>query len=222
MKVSREDIFLAAGRLRGKVVDTPLLSSKGFDSLVNRRVLVKAETMQHGGSFKFRGAMHALGVLESEQRRRGVIGASSGNHGLALALAGQQMRVPVTVVLPEDAPVAKRRAIEHYGARIITYDRREGGRDILVEHEARLRKLTVIPSAEHPAVIAGAGTVALDMLRRQQDLRAIFVPVGGGGLAAGTALAVPSHVQVIGVEPAVPTTPGARFAAAIVCRSVLR
>ncbi|MFF8618243.1 threonine/serine dehydratase [Streptomyces sp. NPDC015350] len=202
MTITQRDVARVAERLRGQVVETPLLSNAEFDQLMKRPIFVKAENMQRGGSFKFRGALHALSVLSAEQRRRGVIGASSGNHGLALALAGRQQRVPVTVVLPKDAPEAKRRAIEHHGARILAYDRREGTRDIIVAEEARLRKLAVIPSAEHPSVIAGAGTVALEMLRRQRDLRTIVVPVGGGGLAAGTALAVPPHVQVIGVEPA--------------------
>ncbi|MFF8432835.1 threonine ammonia-lyase [Streptomyces bacillaris] len=201
-KLSRHEVYRSAERLRGRVVETPLLPSADFSDRMGRTVLVKAENMQHGGSFKYRGALNALMSLSLDRRSRGVIAASSGNHGLALALAGEQLRVPVTVVLPEDAPLAKRRAIEQLGATVIPYDRREGGRDAVVQVEAHRHGLAVIPSAEHRAVITGAGTLALEMLRAAPNLRAILVPLGGGALAAGTAL-VGTGVEVIGVEPAV-------------------
>ncbi|MFB8025997.1 MULTISPECIES: threonine/serine dehydratase [unclassified Streptomyces] len=200
--VSPQDVRLAAIRLKGHVVRTPMVPSAEFSDRVGRTVWVKAENMQHGGSFKFRGALNALLQLSSEQRSRGVIGASSGNHGVALALAGHRLNIPVTVVLPADAPMAKRRTIEHLGATIVTYDRAEGGRDALVQIEANRQRLTVIPSAEHRHVVAGAGTAAVEMLEAVPGLAAILVPVGGGGLAAGSALAAPG-VEVIGVEPAV-------------------
>ncbi|MFG2408773.1 threonine/serine dehydratase [Streptomyces brevispora] len=200
-KMSRQDVYLAAARLKGRVVETPMLTSTEFSDRIGRQVFVKAENMQHGGSFKFRGAMNALMSMSSRQRELGVIGASSGNHGLALALAGSRLRVPVTVVLPEDAPLAKRRAIEQLRATVISYDRREGGRDAIVQMEANRCGLTVVPSAEHRWIITGAGTVAVEMMRQAPDLRAILVPVGGGGLAAGTAMAA-TGIEVIGVEPA--------------------
>ncbi|MFF3257800.1 threonine/serine dehydratase [Streptomyces sp. NPDC002932] len=200
-KMSRRDMDLAATRLKGHIVETPMLTSTEFSARVGRQVYIKAENMQRSGSFKFRGAMNALMSMSSRQRESGVIAATSGNHGLALALAGYRLRVPVTVVLPEDAPLVKRRSIEQLHATVKTYDRREGGRDAITQMEANRCGLTVVPSAEHRWIITGAGTVAVEMLRQAPDLRAILVPVGGGGLAAGTAM-VATGIDVIGVEPA--------------------
>ncbi|MFJ2240970.1 threonine/serine dehydratase [Streptomyces sp. NPDC087859] len=198
-------MLYAVERLRGIAVRTPLLTSAAFDDLVGRRVVVKAENQQRTGSFKFRGAYTAVAALSERDREAGVIGASSGNHAQALALAARLLNTKATVVIPADAPSAKVEAIGVLGARIVTYDRRNDRRDTLVHQIAYRDQLTVVPSSDHRSVIAGAGTVAWEMLQETPDLVAILVPVGGGGLAAGTALAAQGHnprLTVIGVEPA--------------------
>lgn len=169
-------------------------------------MVVKAENNQRTGSCKLRGAYNAVALLEDEVRVRGVIGASSGNHGQALALAARLFEAPATVVMPEDAPVVKRQAVEELGATILTYDRFKNRRDAVVVEHARRHGMAIVPSANSRDVIAGAGTAALEMLQDRPDLVAIVVPVGGGGLAAGTALAAHAHnpsLWVVGVEPAV-------------------
>ncbi|MFE9553106.1 threonine/serine dehydratase [Streptomyces sp. NPDC006703] len=197
-------VLLAAEGLRHIAVRTPMIHSAAVDAAFGRRVLIKAENLQRTGSFKFRGAHYALSALSPGERRRGVVAASSGNHAQALALAAHLLKAPATVVIPADTPTVKVEAIEALGARIIRYDRHGERRDMIVHHLAYRDGLTIIPSANHASVIAGAGTVAWEMLQEAPDLAAILVPVGGGGLAAGTALAASAHgsnVAVVGVEP---------------------
>ncbi|MEU1628201.1 threonine/serine dehydratase [Streptomyces sp. NPDC020096] len=204
--MSAQDVTNAARHLAGVVVRTPLLSSPAMDDVLGRRVLVKAENHQRTGSFKLRGAYNALAQLEEQARRRGVIGASSGNHAQALALAAHIFKVPATVVMPQDAPAVKRHAVESLGAQIVTYNRLGQRRDALVVERAHRSGLTIVPSADCRHVIAGAGTAAWEMLQDAPDLVAIVVPVGGGGLAAGTVLVASAHnpaLLVVGVEPAV-------------------
>jgi threonine dehydratase len=204
--MSVQDVLNAAQRLEGVAVRTPLLSSPAMDDVLGRRVLVKAENHQRTGSFKLRGAYNALAQMKQQTRESGVIGASSGNHARALALAADIFKVPATVVMPYDAPAVKRDAVESLGARIITYDRLRERRDAIVGECAHRRGLAIIPSADSRHVIAGAGTAAWEMLQDVPDLVAIVVPVGGGGLAAGTALAASAHnpgLLVIGAEPVV-------------------
>ncbi|WP_233360125.1 threonine/serine dehydratase [Streptomyces sp. CRPSP2-6A1] len=204
MSLTHLDVLYAAQRLRHVAVRTPVLSSSLIDDLVGRRVSLKMENHQLTGSFKFRGAYTAVGSLPELKRKAGVIGASSGNHGQALALAARLLGASATVVLPDDAPAAKRRAIEALRARVVTYRRGVDNRDITVQEIAHRERLTVVPSSDHPAVIAGAGTAALEMLQALPDLAAILVPVGGGGLAAGTAIAARAYsprLKVFGVEP---------------------
>jgi threonine dehydratase len=203
--MTSHDVLYAVERLRGISVRTPLLTSAAFDDLAGRRVVVKAENQQRTGSFKFRGAYNAVAALSERDREAGVIGASSGNHAQALALAARLLKTKATVVIPADAPAAKVEAIQALGAQIVTYDRLNDRRDALVHQIAHRDRLTVVPSSNHRAVIAGAGTVAWEMLQDVHDLVAILVPVGGGGLAAGTALAAQGHnprLKVLGVEPA--------------------
>ncbi|MFD3842460.1 threonine/serine dehydratase [Streptomyces sp. NPDC058642] len=202
--MTSHDVLYAVERLRGMAVRTPLLTSAAFDDFVGRRVVVKAENQQRTGSFKFRGAYNTVAALSERDREAGVIGASSGNHAQALALAARLLNTKATVVIPADAPNAKVEAIQVLGARIVTYDRLNDRRDTLVHQIAYRDQLTVVPSSDHRSVIAGAGTVAWEMLQETPDLVAILVPVGGG-LAAGTALAAQGHnprLKVIGVEPA--------------------
>ncbi|MFE4755419.1 threonine/serine dehydratase [Streptomyces mirabilis] len=202
--MSIDHVLHAVDCLRGVTVRTPMVISSAVDERLGRRVWVKAENQQLTGSFKVRGAYNAL--VRLSDRHQGVIGASSGNHGAALALAARLHQVPAIVVIPDDAPVVKRLAIEALGAQIVTYDRHRGRRDALVQELAHRHRLAVVPSANDARIIAGAGTVAWEMLQEVPDLAAMLVPVGGGGLAAGTALTATGHnphLQVFGVEPAV-------------------
>ncbi|MGW0757149.1 threonine ammonia-lyase [Streptomyces sp. NPDC002814] len=198
-------VMQAAEHLRGVAIRTPMLTSVALNDRLGRTVWVKAENFQLTGSFKMRGAYNALASLGDQDRSRGVIAASSGNHATALALAAHRFGVPAIVVVPEDLPAVKRQAIESFGARIVTYRRLTGRRDALVHQLAYRHGLTIVPSANDERVIAGAGTVGWEMLQEAPDLAALFVPIGGGGLAAGTALAASGHdpaLQVVGVEPA--------------------
>ncbi|MFD9248407.1 threonine ammonia-lyase [Streptomyces bottropensis] len=195
----------AADRLRKVASRTPMLTSAALNEQLRRPVWVKAENQQVTGSFKFRGAYNALATLGPQDRSRGVIGASSGNHATALARAAQLFEVSAVVVVPDDIPKVKRQAITSLGARIVSYDRRSGHRDALVHQLAHENGLTIVPSANHEQVIAGAGTVGWEMLEEVPTLTTLLVPVGGGGLAAGTAVAATGHdpsLKVVGVEPA--------------------
>lgn len=198
------DVYDAQRRLRDVATVTPALSHPALDRAAGRSVVVKVEALQRTGSFKFRGAYNALAALAPEDRKRGVIGASSGNHAQALALAGQLHGVPVTVVVPHDAPQGKVDGARSLGAQIVHYHRERDDRDRIVAGLAADHGYTVVPSADSPHVMAGAGTVALELVRQAPGLTAILVPVGGGGLAAGTAVAakyVNPRIKVIGVEP---------------------
>ena len=204
LPLTAANVYLARRRLRGVAAVTPVLSSPALDEAAGRPVVCKAESLQRAGSFKFRGAYNALAALGQARRQRGVVGASSGNHAQALALAGRLLGVPVTVVVPRDAPGAKVNGARLQGASIVTYDRCRDDRDEITSALAAEHGYTVVPSADDPAVIAGAGTVAVELLRQAPDLKVILVPVGGGGLAAGTAMAakaVNPDITVIGVEP---------------------
>jgi threonine dehydratase len=202
--MSSVEVLDAVDRLRGIAVRTPMLTSTAVDVLVGRRVWVKAENFQRTGSFKLRGAYNAVACLDPARRAPGVIAASSGNHAQALALAAHLHEIPATVVIPADAPAAKQEAIDALGARIVSYDRHRQRRDSIVHRISDRDGLTIVPSANDRTVIAGAGTVGWEMLQEVHDLAAILVPVGGGGLAAGIALAASGQpVKVIGVEPAV-------------------
>lgn len=197
-------IYQAQRRLRGVAATTPALSSPALDDITGRAVVCKAEALQRSGSFKFRGAYNAVASLSATSRQRGVAGASSGNHAQALALAGQLLGVPVTVVVPRDAPAAKVNGARSLGACIVTYDRYRDDRDEITAGLAAEYGYTIVPSASHLSVMAGAGTVALELLRQAPGLTTILVPVGGGGLAAGTAVAAKHmnrDISVIGVEP---------------------
>ena len=203
--VSFPDIQQAAERLNGVVKQTPVLDSRQLNRCIGGEVFLKAENLQRTGAFKFRGAWNALSQVGPETRTRGVLAWSSGNHAQALALAGSQLGVPVTIVMPEDAPEIKRQATEGYGAEIIPYDKHKTTREELGQRIARERGLAIIPPYDHPHIIAGQGTAAMELLRETGPLDALFVPVGGGGLISGSAIAAKALApgcRVIGVEPA--------------------
>lgn len=199
------DVRAAAERLRGVAHHTPAATSRTLDGLTGARVVLKCENLQRSGAFKFRGAFNALSLLPERERARGVLAFSSGNHAGALSLAGRLLGVPVAVLMPDDAPAVKRAATEGYGAEVVTYDRSSERREEVAARLAAERGLPVIPPYDHPAVIAGQGTAALELLEDAGPLDAVLVPCGGGGLLSGTALAVRDAApgcRVVGVEPA--------------------
>jgi threonine dehydratase len=198
------DVVEAARRLEGMAHRTPVHTSRTLDQKLDARLFLKCESFQRAGAFKFRGAMNAISRLTEAERKRGVLTYSSGNHAQAIALAGRLVGAPVTVVMPKDAPAAKRRATEGYGARIVSYDpatedRQEVARRLLAEGDPVL-----IPPFDHPHVIAGQGTAAKELIEEVGELDLLLVPCGGGGLLSGSALAARAlspRARVVGVEP---------------------
>lgn len=202
--VTYADIDAAALRLEHLVTETPVLTSAGLDTLVGASVHFKAECLQVTGSFKFRGASNAIALLSNEQRLGGVVTYSSGNHGQAVARAASMSGSHAVVVMPSDAPRLKVEATAVTGARIVAYDRYSQDRVVLARQIAVDEGRTVIPPYDHEAVIAGQGTAARELHGHVPGLDALFAPVGGGGLMAGTALAT-EHLSpgtaLYGVEP---------------------
>ncbi|MBS1709849.1 MAG: threo-3-hydroxy-L-aspartate ammonia-lyase [Armatimonadetes bacterium] len=202
--VTLADVQAARERLRGIAHVTPVLTSRTLDGMVGLKVFCKMESFQRGGAFKFRGAYNAMAQLSPDQRTRGVLTYSSGNHAAALALAGSLFACPVTVVMPSDAPAVKKAATEGYGGEVVLYDRAEQSREALGRRLAEEKGLTVIPPYDHPHIVAGAGTTAMELLESCPDLDAVVVPCGGGGLLGGcslTAKALRPGIKVYGVEP---------------------
>ncbi|MBQ0913141.1 MULTISPECIES: threo-3-hydroxy-L-aspartate ammonia-lyase [Streptomyces] len=198
------DVRDAAARLDGVAHRTPVLTSRALDALVGAETFVKCENFQRVGAFKFRGAYNAASRLSAGQLAKGIAAYSSGNHAQAVALAARELGTTAVVLMPEDAPRAKREATAGYGAEIVTYDRYTQDRTALGEALAEERGLALIPPYDHPHVIAGQGTAALELLEETGPLDALVVPVGGGGLIAGSATvakALHPGIRVIGVEP---------------------
>jgi threonine dehydratase len=204
MTITLDDVLDAAARLKGVAHRTPVLRSRTLDGLVGAEVHLKCENFQRMGAFKFRGAYHAVSRLTPEQRAKGIAAYSSGNHAQAIALAAREFGTTAVILMPEDTPASKRAATAGYGAEIVTYDRYTGDRVAIGEALAAERGLALIPPYEHPHVIAGQGTAALELLEEAGELDALLVPVGGGGLIAGSATAAKGlhpAIRVIGVEP---------------------
>jgi len=203
LPVTFDDVRAAAERLRGIANRTPVLTSRTFDALTGRQVFFKCENLQRGGAFKFRGAYNRLAQLSADEKRRGVVAFSSGNHAQGTALAAKLLGVPATIVMPEDAPRVKLAATRGYGAEVITYDRLTGNREAIARQLVEERGATLVPPFNDPHIIAGQGTAALELLEEIPDLDAIVSPIGGGGLISGCAIAAKamrSHIQVFGVE----------------------
>lgn len=201
-------IEAAAGRLQGHARRTPLLSSPFLDELAGRRVLVKAECLQHTGSFKFRGAWAQLSALPEGQRARGVIAFSSGNHAQGVALAARMHRVPAVIIMPSDAPRLKLANTEALGAELVLYDREREDRDAIGDRLARARGLSLIKPFDAPLTIAGQGTTGLEIAAQAaehgvQDAD-VLVCCGGGGLTAGIALALEAHAPGLRARPVEP------------------
>ena len=198
------DIEAAAGRLQGIAHHTPVMTSRTADARAEGKLFFKCENLQRGGAFKFRGAYNAIATLAEAQRRHGVSDYSSGNHALAVALAGRLQSVATTIVMPKDAPAAKVSATREYGGEIIFYDRYTESREEICAAVAAERDLSVIPPYDHPRVIAGQGTAARELFQTAGELDVLLVSLGGGGLLAGSALsarALSPRCRVIGVEP---------------------
>ena len=199
-----DDVRAAAARIEGVAHRTPVLRSRTLDALVGAEVHLKCENQQRVGAFKFRGAYHAASRLTPAQLARGIAAYSSGNHAQAVALAARELGSTAVIVMPEDAPPAKRAATAGYGAEIVTYDRYREDRAAIAEALAADRGLALIPPYDHPHVVAGQGTAALELVEETGPLDALVAPVGGGGLIAGCATAVKGlhpATRVVGVEP---------------------
>ncbi|GAA3653741.1 pyridoxal-phosphate dependent enzyme [Nonomuraea antimicrobica] len=204
LPVTLDDVHDAAARIKGVAHRTPVLRSRTLDALVGAEVFLKCENFQRVGAFKFRGAYNAVSRLSPAQLARGVAAYSSGNHAQATALAARELGSTAVIVMPGDAPRSKMAATAGYGAEIVTYDRYTGDRVAIGEALAAERGLTLIPPYEHPHVIAGQGTAALELIEEVGDLDALLTPIGGGGLIAGSATAAKGllpGIRVIGVEP---------------------
>jgi threonine dehydratase len=202
--VSFEDVAAAHERIKAQAKRTPVLTSATVDALTGAKVFFKCENFQRMGAFKFRGAYNALSQLTAEEKKRGVLAFSSGNHAQAVALAGNLLKTGTTIVMPADAPQVKLEATRGYGGEVIVYQKGED-REEIAARLAKARGLTLIPPFDHPHIIAGQGTAAKELFEDAGALDALLVPCGGGGLLSGCALAA-KHLapgcRVIGVEPA--------------------
>lgn len=204
LTVTLDDVEAAAARLHGVANRTPMQTSRSLNATLGAELWFKCEQFQRTGSFKFRGAYNALAVLPEDVRKRGVVAFSSGNHAQAMALAANVLRIPAVIVMPSDAPRVKLEATRGYGAEIVTYDRLTEDREAIGQAIAAQRNLTLIPPFNNDDVIAGQGTLALEMLSDVPDLDAIVAPVGGGGLLSGIAVAAKGlkpGMSIYGVEP---------------------
>jgi len=202
--VTLDDIREAHRRIRRIVRRTPVETSRGFDQEAGCRVFFKCENFQRGGSFKIRGASNFIFQLPPDQLRHGVVAYSSGNHAQAVAIAARQAGASATLVMPLDAPRSKVQATQDQGAQIVTYDRLRESREAIGEAIASRTGATLVPPFDHAWIIAGQGTVALELLEEVPDLDALVAPLGGGGLLSGCAIAAQGlrpGIRVFGVEP---------------------
>ncbi|MFY7802033.1 MAG: threo-3-hydroxy-L-aspartate ammonia-lyase [Limnoraphis robusta] len=199
------DIEKATQRIQGYAYRTPVVTSRTVNELTQAEVFFKCENFQRTGSFKFRGAFNALSQLSEEQKSRGVLTFSSGNHAQAIARSGQILGIPTTIIMPSDAPTVKQAATRGYGAEIILYERAEIAREVLCQKIATERNSTIIPPYDHSDIIAGQGTTAFELLEEVGTLDLLLVCCGGGGLLSGCAIAtrqLAPDCKIIGVEPA--------------------
>lgn len=202
--ITVDDVRAAASRLDGVAHRTPVLHSRTLDARTGASVYLKAECLQRGGAFKFRGAYSMISALPAEARRRGVAAYSSGNHAQAVAIAAGMLGSTAVILMPADTPAAKLDATRSYGAEVVIYDRYREDREALGAALAEERGLTLVPPYEHPAVMAGQGTAAIELLEEVPGIDLLLAPVGGGGLIAGCATAAKALVpgiRVVGVEP---------------------
>jgi threonine dehydratase len=202
--VTFEDVAEAAERIKVLARKTPVFTSRLFDDAAGMRTCFKCENLQRGGAFKIRGATNFLLSLTPAERIRGVVTYSSGNHAQAVAIAAAQAGVSATIVMPTDAPKAKLESTQAYGPKIVFFDRQRENREAIARQIANDTGAVVLPSYDHPWIIAGQGTAALELITEHPKLDALLVPLGGGGLLSGTLLAVKAlnpEIAVFGVEP---------------------
>jgi len=204
LAVTFEDVLTAADRLRGVAHRTPVVTSRTLDTRTGTTAFLKCENLQRMGAFKFRGAYNRIAQLTPAERTRGVVAFSSGNHAQGVALAAQLLDVPATIVMPSDAPESKVAATREYGARVISYDRQTMNRGAIAAELAAQTGATLVPPYDDRAIVAGQGTVALELCESTPDLDVLLVCTGGGGLLAGCTLAATAlrpGIAIYGVEP---------------------
>lgn len=209
LAISAADIEQARARLAGVAHRTPVMRSRGIDALCGAEVFFKCENLQRAGAFKFRGAYNTLAQFDASQRAAGAVAFSSGNHAAAVALAARILGIPSVIVMPSDAPAIKLRATRGYqagqpGSEVITYDRGTEDREAIARRLAHDRGMTLVPPFDHPAVMAGQGTAAAELIEEVGHLDTLVVCLGGGGLISGSAVAARARlpeVRIVGVEP---------------------
>jgi threonine dehydratase len=205
LAIQAADVRAASERIRPLARRTPVMTSAGFDREAGLRVAFKCENLQRGGAFKIRGASNLILSVGAESLAHGVVAYSSGNHAQATAIAAKHVGVPATIVMPEDAPKSKMESTRAHGARIVTYNRFKDSREAIAQSILKESGATLVPPFDHPMIIAGQGTAALELLEETGPLDALITPVGGGGLLSGCAtIAKAMHpaMRIFGAEPA--------------------
>lgn len=204
LPVTLEDVKAARERIAGHVHRTPVMTSRRLDARAGCRLFFKCETFQRVGAFKARGAFSRLSLLTPEEKRRGVVAFSSGNHAQAVALAAKELGVSAVIVMPHDAPALKLAATRGYGAAVRLYDRRTESREVIAKEIVETEGRVLVPPFDDPAVIAGQGTAALELFEDAPELDLLLAPCGGGGLLSGLAVAAKAlrqEIRLFGVEP---------------------
>ena len=202
--IEPDDIGQAALRIRPVAARTPVLTSHTLNTMTGVEAYLKAEIFQRGGSFKIRGATNFLYLIPEADRARGVVAFSSGNHAQAVAIAARSLGMKSTIIMPTDAPASKLAATRAYGAEIVLYDRHKQSRETIGKGISEQTGATLVPPFDHPWIIAGQGTCALELLDEVGELDALVVPLGGGGLVSGCATiakAMQPSIRVFGIEP---------------------
>src|SRR5438445_11411556 len=202
--VTYDDVAAAHERIKAAAGRTPVLTSSSADALAGARLFFKCENLQRMGAFKFRGAYNALSQLNPDERKRGVLAFSSGNHAQAVALAGKLLGIRTLIVMPENAPKVKLEATRGYGAEIVTYQK-DQDRETVATRLAKERGMVTIPPFNHPHIVAGQGTAAKELIEETGPLDMLLVPCGGAGLLSGCAIAarqLAPKCHTVGVEPA--------------------
>ena len=204
LAINADDVRAAAERIRPLARRTPVFTSAGFDGEAGARTFFKCENLQRGGAFKIRGASNLILSLPDATLARGVVAYSSGNHAQATAIAAKHVGAPATIVMPEDAPRSKMEATRARGARIVTYNRFTESRESIAAGILKETAATLVPPFDHPMIMAGQGTAALELLEETGPLDALITPVGGGGLLSGCATiakALNPAIRIFGAEP---------------------
>jgi threonine dehydratase len=204
MEISLADIESARIRIQALAQRTPVAHSRLFDAAAGTDIFFKCENLQRGGAFKIRGALNFLMSLTPAERKRGVVTYSSGNHAQAVAIAAAHLGVVATIVMPTDAPKAKLASTQAYRPKIVFFDRAREDREAIARSIANETGAVILPSYDHPWIIAGQGTAALELLEEKPDLHAIAAPLGGGGLLSGTLIAAKAlrpDIKIYGIEP---------------------